>query len=149
MKDVLSQAMLCTSISDSIYRMRKGVEMRDVDYSAIEAGANLLKEITEGSILVEDAEPKLGLTPSQKGLDNFTNAIGTLVRIQQRPSKYSDFFIRLYSEMKKLANRESISDSNLDTLDRFFESLSGLLLEDAQNLEYNSEYEGELKIAMM
>src|SRR5690349_3724026 len=70
-------AILATKVSQVLSKIQHGKTPSDLDYATLGRGADLLKQIIEGSILISRKSEMHGFSASQEGLSAYGHALST------------------------------------------------------------------------
>lgn len=127
-------AILSTKVAQLLKKIESGATLNDQEYNTLSRGAHLLKQIIEGSILIERKGTMDGFSASQEGLSAYGHALSA-IEILKLVSKEKDFtklFVSLYNEMIVLTRKEHLEKDVLEKLEEFFNVLSKLFSKDIQ-----------------
>jgi hypothetical protein len=127
-------AMLSTKVSQIISHIEKGNCVDEKSCAILARGADLLKQIIEGSILIERKGAMYGFSPSQEGLSVYGHALSALGALEliNKEKDFTVFFLDLFNEMNTLSRKGHVDEEKLTILRNFFNTISYLFSEDIQ-----------------
>jgi hypothetical protein len=144
-------AMLSTKVSQLLVKVEKGVDLTEQEYETLKRGANLLRGIIEGSLLLERKKASVqGFYPSQDGLLAYGHALSAVKELNMiRDQKdFTELFLPLYKSMDALLKKEKLEREVLSTLKNFFNKLSKLFSDDIQKGNFNTPKESLSSLRM-
>jgi hypothetical protein len=136
-------AMLSTKVSQLLIKVEKGDGLTEQEYETLKRGANLLKGIIEGSLLLERKASVQGIYPSQDGLLAYGHALSAVQKLNMiRDQKdFTELFLPLYKSMDALLRKERPEMEALSVLKNFFNALSKLFSDDIQKGNFSTPKE--------
>jgi hypothetical protein len=136
-------AMLSTKVSQLLTKVERGVDLVQQEMETLKRGANLLKGIIEGSLLLERKVSVQGFYPSQDGLLAYGHALSAVqtLNMLRGQKDFTELFLTLYKSMDSLLKKEPIAKEVLLTLKNFFNMLSKLFSDDIQKGNFSTPKE--------
>ena len=131
--DVFKYALLTTKISSIIAKVEKKQFLNDTEIKTMQRGAEFLKKLIKGSLLINRKSDHNGLRPSQEVLLTYAYALSALKETNiTENSDIIKLFDTLLKMMNGLINKKTLSNEQLIIIKKFFDSLSTLLSDEAQ-----------------
>ncbi len=130
-------AILSTRISQILKKIETGLDLKPTEYDALDRGANLLRQIVEGSILVEGRRMH-GFSASQEGLSAYGHALSALKSLDllKQNKEYTNLFLDFHKAIVALVKKEHIDDAVVANLRSFFDELADFVNEDLHRSIY-------------
>lgn len=125
-------AVLASKLSKVLHRVANGETIDERERSALDRGAELIRRIVVGSLLIEKQEARLAGQPaSQADVRMFSKALEAVSEPESaRSHDWSNLFVEYENAVRQLATSTTVKPNLVAELQSFFESLSELLFAD-------------------
>jgi hypothetical protein len=125
-------AVLASKLSKVLQRVAIGESIDERERSALARGAELIRRILLGSLLIEKQDARFAGQPaSQADVRMFSKALEAISDKEgTRPNDWSELFRGYESAVRQIADSTSVNQQVIGDLRAFFESLSELLFAD-------------------
>ncbi|MCK5241525.1 hypothetical protein KAR34_03640 [bacterium] len=141
-------ALLSTKVSGFLKKAENGISLNDMEYQTLVRGNELLKQIIEGSILLERRKKTEDFSASQEGLSVYGYALSAVEKLQfvSSDNDITEIFINLYNEMALFLEKGKREQGILKKLRMFYSMLSKLFSKDIQQDMFNEPNEQKLSV---
>lgn len=141
----LKYALLTNKVVQVLQKFGKNIPLEDCEKKMLSRGADLVRKIIEGAILIERTEFN-NLSPTHEGLSVFGYALSTIEELNlfSKVEMFTDFFKDLLSQLEDIENGKIVSSERLNFLKEFFlvlgSAFRGNILKERYVLPMEEEY---------
>lgn len=115
--------LLTTKVAQALQSFEKNNQLTEIDKKTLSRGADLIKRIIEGAILIEGKKID-NFSPTQEGLSAYGYALSTLetLNLLNKIEGFAAFFQKLFDQLNDVKNGVKKSE-NITLLENFFLAL--------------------------
>lgn len=143
----LKYALLTNKIVQVLQKVEKNIQLENWEKKMLSRGADLVRKIIEGAILIERTEFN-SLSPTHEGLSVFGYALSTIEELNlfSKVEMFTDFFKDLLSQLEDIEKGKDVSSVKLNFLKGFFLALGSAFRGDILKERYVPPIEEEYLI---